>query len=105
MYSISKDDGLNRIIDETQFIRHDQRTEINLKLSLAECLNYDIFVVLLDCFEKEYNPNVWFELGVVATSSKPVILIAQENTTIPFDVHDLNILKIPTELVKKLISE
>lgn len=102
MYSISKDDNLNRMIDETKFIRHDQRAELNLKISLAECLNYDVFVVLLDCFERDYNPNVWFELGVVATSAKPIILIAQEETHIPFDVHDLNILKIHSDLVKRI---
>lgn len=48
-----------------------------------------------------YNPNVWFELGVVSTADKPILLIAQENTPVPFDVNDVKVIRIPGVFLTK----
>ncbi len=99
---IFEDNDLKKLIDLNQFQRHDMKNMGNIKSSLNECLiKSDIFIVLLDCFDNSYNPNVWFELGVVATYQKPVILIARENTKIPFDVNEINTVRISNAFIDK----
>ena len=44
-------------------------------------------VLIADCTGR--NPNVFYELGVAHTLGKPVILIAQNKSDIPFDVQHI----------------
>lgn len=44
-------------------------------------------VVVADCTGR--NPNVFYELGIAHTLGKPVILIAQDNADIPFDIQHI----------------
>lgn len=99
---IKNDEELAKIVDFDSFGRHDKKAAVNIKKSLYEALDKsDIFIVLLDMYKSGYNPNVWFELGVISTSEKPIILIAKEGVKIPFDVNDIKVVRIS----KSLISE
>lgn len=44
-------------------------------------------VVIADCTER--NPNVFYEIGIAHTLGKPVILLTQEKTDIPFDIRHM----------------
>ena len=44
-------------------------------------------VVIADCTNR--NPNVFYEIGIAHTLGKPVILIAQNNDDIPFDLRHI----------------
>lgn len=102
-HEINRDSVLKKMIDLKSFLRHDMKTAANIKKSLYECLdNSDIFIVLLDIYGVGYNPNVWFELGVISTYDKPVVLIAKEETAIPFDVNDINIIRIPEAIISEI---
>jgi hypothetical protein len=97
-------------INIDDFEMHNQIQQGNIKVSLFECLiKYKHFVVLLDDCQNNYNPNVWFELGVVSTKmDSSIVVIADENTAnIPFDVNDVFIVRIPSclkEHYKKLYN-
>lgn len=96
---IKNDEELAKIVDFDSFGRHDKKAALNIKKSLYEALDKsDIFIVLLDMYKSGYNPNVWFELGVISTSEKPIILIAKEGVKIPFDVNDIKVVRIPKSL-------
>lgn len=102
-HEIDRDSKLKKMIDFNAFLRHDMKTAANIKKSLYECLNSsDIYIVLLDVCGAGYNPNVWFELGVISTYDKPVILIAKEETAIPFDVNDINVIRIPEAVISEI---
>lgn len=91
-HEINEDSELKSLIDLENFQRHDMKNAVNLKKSLYEALEKsDAFIVLLDMYDDGYNPNVWFELGVISTYQQPIILIAKEKTVIPFDINDINI--------------
>jgi hypothetical protein len=44
-------------------------------------------VLIADCTGR--NPNVFYEIGIAHTLGKPVILIAQDGSDIPFDIRHL----------------
>ena len=44
------------------------------------------------------NPNVMFELGMRLTFRKPVVIIADENTRLPFDTNVIDTLSYPADL-------
>lgn len=92
---------LNEQIDFQNPGRHDMSFEPNIKKSLFENLeNSGAFIVLLDTLDKGYNPNVWFELGVISTADIPVLFIAQKDTIIPFDVHEVKVIRIPERFMR-----
>lgn len=100
---INNESELRNSIDFNSFERHDMKKVGNIKKSLYECLcNSELYIVLLDTYESGYNPNVWFELGVISTFDKPIILIAKEDTAIPFDINDINIIRIPKEIIDEI---
>ena len=88
-------------IDINDFKRHDQVLQGNIKEILFERLiKYKHFVILLDDSKNNYNPNVWFEFGVVSTKmDSSIVVIADESTeNIPFDVNDVFVVRIPSRL-------
>lgn len=48
---------------------------------------YAAKVLIADCTGR--NPNVFYEIGIAHTLGKPVILIAQDESDIPFDIRHL----------------
>lgn len=101
--AIRSNPTLQKQIDIDKFRPHNTIVTNNIKKSLSECLhNSDAFVVLLDMYKEGFNPNVWFELGVISASDKPVVLIAKETTNIPFDVADINVVKISAWLMTRV---
>lgn len=96
--SISSSD-LESKVDVNSFKAHYQLCSGNIKQSLFNNLvQYDCFVVLMNDFEDSFNPNVWFELGVVSTMNCSLVVIASENVKIPFDSNDIAVLRISNDL-------
>ena len=48
-------------------------------------------VVIADCTQR--NPNVFYEIGLAHAIGKPVVLIAQEDIDVPFDLSHLRYIK------------
>lgn len=91
--------GVNELYDLVEFKRHDMINANNLDSSLFNLLtDVDYYIILIDNYNSTYNPNVWFELGVLAiTTNKPMILISQENNNNqPFYIRNrANVLLFP----------
>ena len=99
--------------------RHDDRKCGNVVQSIFESINKaDFFVALIDYVDKfsknknskinvsmKFEPNVWFEIGVAATTDMPMFLIAYEKTEIPFDVKQIETIKIKNELLERMMSD
>lgn len=108
VYSVCKhilmnNEKLNQLFDISSFVRHDMLPASNLYESIYHCfVDYDAFVVLIDdCFGK-YNPNVWFELGIISTLDRPVLLISKKNTVIPFHANEINVLGMQENILDLL---
>lgn len=74
----------------------------NLKTSLFEKIaESKAFIVLLDQYENGFNPNVWFELGIISTIPEiKLVCIAKYNTPTPFDVgSEVKIVRISKALL------
>lgn len=96
--SISSSD-LESKVDVNSFKAHYQLCSGNIKQSLFNSLvQYDCFVVLMNDFNGSFNPNVWFELGVVSTMDCSLVVIASEYVKIPFDSNDIAVLRINSDL-------
>lgn len=98
--TLQNETDISTEFDIDGFKRHDMKNYSYLEKSIIGMIQEaDFYVVLIDCFNGNYCPNVWFELGVVAiTSQKPMILIAQENkhTQFPFYIRNqVNVLLFP----------
>jgi hypothetical protein len=48
---------------------------------------YASHLIIADCTGR--NPNVFYEIGIAHTLGKPVILIAQNNDDVPFDIRHI----------------
>lgn len=100
-HAMSSSEKIKQKFDVDNFVRHDMLPSGNLKDSIyGAFIEYGAFVVLLDNADGTYNPNVWFELGIASTQDKPIVLIAQENTEIPFHANDVNVIKIDSQLMQ-----
>ncbi len=100
-HALSSSEKIKQKFDVDNFVRHDMLPSGNLKDSIyGAFIEYGAFVVLLDNADGTYNPNVWFELGIASTQDKPIVLIAQENTEIPFHANDVNVIKIDSQLIR-----
>lgn len=96
--SISSSD-LESKVDVDSFKAQYQLCSGNIKQNLFNSLvQYDCFVVLMNDFRGSFNPNVWFELGVVSTMNCSLVVIASENVKIPFDSNDIAVLRISNDL-------
>ncbi|MFO1448263.1 MAG: hypothetical protein U1F61_08920 [Opitutaceae bacterium] len=49
------------------------------------------FVVVADCTGR--NPNVFYELGIAHAVGKPVVLLTQESSDVPFDIRHLRLIR------------
>ena len=104
--------AMEQISDEEiryQIERHDKKQcDTILQGLFIEMAKADFFVVLADSFISKrqvvYNPNVWFEFGVVSTLNRPVILIAREGTKIPFDTSDLKAIFLDNSLYNAITN-
>lgn len=86
-------------VDVNSFKPHYQLCSGNIKQSLFNSLvQYDCFVVLMNDFNGSFNPNVWFELGVVSTMNCSLVVVASEHVKIPFDSNDIAVLRISSDL-------
>ena len=47
--------------------------------------------VIADCTTR--NPNVFYEIGMAQTVGKPVLLITQDESDVPFDLRHLRYIK------------
>lgn len=105
-------DGINENRNDTvKYVvnRHDMiANSSNLKSSLfGKIAESTAFIVLLDQYEHGFNPNVWFELGVISTISEiKLMCIAKYNTPTPFDVgSEVKIVRISKELLDLLTTK
>ena len=84
--------------------RHEVKSS-NSKQSLFEQIAKSTnFIILLDQYENGFNPNVWFELGVISTIPDiKLMCIAKQDTPTPFDVgSEVTIIRISDALLKIL---
>ena len=93
-----------RFVDEYIIEPHYMKPVHDLHQSLNDALRgdqYEGYIVLLDCLEKEvYNPNVMFELGAIFYSKKPYVVISSHSKeSIPFDINIINVLSIPQVII------
>ena len=97
---MSESAEISKIYDAEKFVRHDMLPAGNLCDSVFESfIEYDAFIVLIDQYTKGYNPNVWFEMGIVSTLEKPMILIGKNQKKLPFHAVNINVLGIGNELM------
>ncbi len=113
MYECNKDTNSKEKYDMDFFKRHDMREEIaNIKDSVYSFIaKADGFIFLADEIEKwkdssgneqnRYCENVWFELGLAATSNKPIILISQ-TASLPFYAKDISPIVLDDKLIQYL---
>lgn len=100
---LKSNEKISSLFDISSFLRHDMIPASNLYESLYHCfVNYDAFVVLIDDCLGKYNPNVWFELGIISTLDRPVLLISKKNTVIPFHANEINVLGMQESILELL---
>lgn len=98
--ALSNDTEIDSRYNVDNFKRHDMHNSSSLERNIFHLIEQvDYHIVLIDCFNGSFCPNVWFELGIIAiTSQKPMILIAQEkmHREFPFYIRNqVNVLQFP----------
>lgn len=100
---LKSNEKISSLFDISSFLRHDMIPASNLYESIYHCfVDYDAFVVLIDDCLGKYNPNVWFELGIISTLDRPVLLISKKNTVIPFHANEINVLGMQESILELL---
>lgn len=104
--TLSNEVDIKSVFDIEGFKRHDMKNYSSLEKGIISMIQEaDFYVILIDCFDGSYCPNVWFELGIIAiTSQKPMILIAQQNkhSQFPFYIRNqVNVLSFPEVTIVK----
>jgi len=66
---------------------------------VTKCI-YDAKLIIADLTNR--NPNVMYELGLAHAAKKSVIMLAQSDEDIPFDIRHIRYLKYDTRDLKKL---
>lgn len=103
--AIHIDTDLSDKYDVESFKRHDMIDADNLQDSVYGCIaTYDEFVVLLDQYDEQngvFNSNVWFELGLISSQNKPILLVANKKNCSPppFYIQNVNILTFNDDLI------
>ena len=101
-YIMSLDEIIPKDYEISSFIRHDMLQSPHIRDGVYNAfIDYDYFVILLDDSDGLYNPNVWFELGLISTLDKPILPISSKFTKAPFYTGDINILRLPNEIVSE----
>ena len=107
--ALSNEVDISSEYDVEGFKRHDMKNYSSLEKGIISMIQEaSFYVILIDCFDGSYNPNVWFELGIVAiTSKKPMILIANyakhaKQAQYPFYIRNyVNVLLFPDVAIVK----
>ena len=107
--ALSNEVDISSEYDVEGFKRHDMKNYSSLEKGIISMIQEaSFYVILIDCFDGSYNPNVWFELGIVAiTSKKPMILIANyakhaKHAQYPFYIRNyVNVLLFPDVAIVK----
>lgn len=89
--------------DVESFQRHDMKITGDLQFGVYKCIaESDIFIFLLDQQDEhcKYNPNVWFELGMIATQSEKAIIILSMQDELPFYAKTIQQIRIPDQIVE-----
>ena len=103
--AIHIDKDLSDKYDVESFKRHDMIDSDNLQDSVYGCIaTYDEFIVLLDQYDEKngvFNSNVWFELGLISSQNKPILLVANKKNCSPppFYIQNINILSFGDNLI------
>ncbi len=63
------------------------------KTIIIKLVNSDLVIADLT----DHNPNVFYELAVRHMTGKPLVQLIKDNERIPFDVQDINTIKINTQ--------
>lgn len=101
-YTLSLDETISENYEISSFIRHDMLQSPHIRDGVYNAfIYYDYFVILLDDSEGLYNPNVWFELGLISTLDKPILPISSKFTKAPFYTGDINTLRLSNETVSE----
>jgi hypothetical protein len=64
---------------------------------LAQLLESDIVLAVLT----DYNPNVWYELGVRHTFSNGTIMIMEKGSKVPFDIQEYGVIQYEDDLASR----
>ena len=105
LYAMRINKDLSDKYDVASFKRHDMVDSDNLQDSVYSCIaTYDEFVVLLDQYDEKngvFNSNVWFELGLISSQNKPILLVANKKNCSPppFYIQNINILTFENDLI------
>lgn len=100
-YVLRSDETITKDYDVAAFLRHDMLQPPNIRDSVYNAfIDYDYFVILIDDSDGLYNPNVWFELGLISTLDKPILPISSSSTNIPFYVGDVNVFRLTDEIMQ-----
>ncbi len=65
-----------------------------------EILQADLCIAVLTGL----NPNVFYELAIAQSASRPVILLIEEGETLPFDVQDLRCVTYSRKSISRLVD-
>lgn len=100
----NRNDIINYVVNRHDMITNGSDLKSSLFEKIAESTD---FIVLLDQYEGGFNPNVWFELGVISTMPEiKLMCIAKYNTPTPFDVgSEVKIVRISEELLCLLTTK
>ncbi len=111
--------GYSIVID-----RHDSKSEQLISKSIVEnIISADLFFVLADYpfwnpagdnkisdynpaneVYWGFNPNVWFEYGLAATTSKSVIMLKYSQENIPFNSKEIHAINIDNDTINLLLT-
>jgi len=67
----------------------------------ASILSEDFCIAILTF----HNPNVFYEVAIAQSAGKPVIMLLQKGSVLPFDVHNVRVIEYdlrPTPIVEKV---
>jgi hypothetical protein len=83
-------------------VRSDQMAESGTitAQTFREIVNADVCVVLLTGF----NPNVFYELAVAQSAARPVVVLIEKGSTLPFDVKDLRCIQYEMVPISRLVK-
>ena len=62
---------------------------------MFDCILNDAFVIAVLTY---HNPNVFYELAVAQSAARPVILMIEKGTAVPFDIKDMRVVFYDLEL-------
>ncbi|WP_333839171.1 hypothetical protein [Novosphingobium sp.] len=91
-------DLLHRVVRQAGFIpadvwKNSSQDRISERI-ISNIFNMEMVIADIS----DLNPNVMLELGLRLATKKPTIVVANENSIIPFDIRDFEVRKYPDDL-------